>query len=155
MTRKKHAVLFLVLVVLTLTGCDWLLIFCPVSESEAAEALDVTYRTAFTAILLEYGGTDLPGFTLTDTVATFSSFDLTEIWDPLLYGYTTMDGTVTEAPNGDDTYDISLDGGPVRKIMFTMTAEVGAAYILDDPYSIDVTANARNFTLTEADKPEW
>lgn len=154
--KKKYAALIVLLIVLSLSGCDFFLFFFPVSQEEAAEAMDLCFRTVFTAALVEgVEGTNLPGFHLENDEedAVFENFELDELWDSVPYGYTKMNGTVRESGD-DDVYDISLEGGPVMKIRFSMSSDVAAAYILDEDYEITVNANSKDFTLTEADKPD-
>lgn len=143
---KKTAgiVVVAVLLVSLLSGC-WALLH-PVTQAEAEDAFGASFAMYISAILTIGFGGSVPGVVLDDATGTMTltDVDVTGISD----SYTTMSGTFAASSGGTEiVVDLTLEGGPVIELSYTMTEQFFTDATNSVATSISVMANRQSFTI--------
>jgi len=117
-----------------------------VSEDNAKEAFMVGFVSALTASFGLAFGQEIPGATLDEetkelTLKDFSLEELAGAGSDI--PYTSVSGSVTSEEDAM-VADLTLEGGPVKSIAFTMT---GDQMQNSDGFSVTVTVNGKEMEL--------
>ena len=140
----KSRITVLVLAVALLAAGAGCQLFNPVTQDDAAEAFGVAFGAYIVNVLVLVFGGEVEGATYDETsgTMTFTSYDLTELGTGT--DYTSMSGTIAES-SGDLVGDLTLRGGIVRDLQFTIDAYDDGS----DIASVTVVANGKTFVLTD------
>ena len=121
---KKYKLVFIFMIVVFIVGALPLSAQPAEIPAEVAQAFSLSFETFFFVSMLSAFGQTIPGAILSDESIVFENLDLMTLELSDRGSYTTLNGTITgteaESGNTDMVADVTLSGGPIRELEWTV-----------------------------------